>query len=65
MVICFHSLDVRDSKSWILNSTPWIPDIGFRIPIVGGILDSLIGIPDSKSQSFGFHKENFLGFLIP
>ena len=54
-------------QSWILNSTPSIPDsivyqvldskslsvgLGFRIPILGGIPYSLSYIPDSISKSF-------------
>ena len=60
-------------QSWILDSTPWIPDssygwgdslsveLGFRISIVSGIPDSLSCIPDSKAQNFDFLK--FLGIL--
>ena len=37
---------ILDSTLWIPNSRYWIPDflsleIGFRIPIVSGILDSM------------------------
>ena len=34
------------------------PELGFRIPIVSGI-------PDSKTQDSGFHKQKFPGFRIP
>ena len=41
-----------DSNPWILDSRYWIPDslsveLGYRIPIVCGILDSFSCIPDS------------------
>ena len=48
-------------QSWILDSTQWIPDfqapnpgslsmeLGFPIPIVSGIPDSLSCIPDSRA----------------
>ena len=60
------SLYVKESKT---ISTPWIPDsryqipdslsaeLGARIPIVSGILDSFSCIPDS-----GFHKQKFPTF---
>ena len=37
-------------------------DLGFRSPIVRGILDSLSCIPDSKAQDPRFHKPTYLGF---
>ena len=37
---------------------PWIP-------IVSEISDFSSGIPDSKAQNSGFHKEIFLGVRIP
>ena len=40
-------------------------ELGFWIPIVSRILDSLGCIPDSKPQDFGFHNENFPGFGNP
>ena len=61
---------IKDSLG-IWDSTPWIPDSrygitdflsverGFPIPIVSGIPDSLIFIPDSKAQDSGFYKLNF------
>ena len=57
---------------WISESRCWIPDsltveLGFPIPIVSGIHDSLSSIPDSKDQDFRFHGKNLLdsGILIP
>jgi len=41
---------------------PLSVEIGFRIPIVFEILDSLSCIPDSKAQEPDSHKEKFLGF---
>ena len=58
-------------QSWILDPTPRITNsrfripwslsvkLGFWIPIVSGIPDSLSCIPDSKDQDFGFHKQKF------
>ena len=34
-------------------------ELGFRIPIVKGISDSLTCIPDSKAQESGSHNSNF------
>ena len=47
------------------GSTPWIPDslsleLGFRIPIVSGIPDSLSCTPDSKAQKTWFHSKTLL-----
>ena len=60
---------------WILNSTPWIPDSRYSIPvsvelefwtpIVSGMLNSLRCIPESKTQDCGFHKQKIHGFRIP
>ena len=36
----------------------WL-ELGFWIPIVSGIPDSLSCIPDYKTQDSGFHKQNF------
>ena len=74
-------------QSWILDSIPWILDsryyiqdsltveIGFRIPIISGIPDSLTvfrntkpRIQDSTSKNFlysGLCKQNFLRFRNP
>ena len=53
----FHAVDSEfqalDSGFWILCQ--WK---GFRSPIIRGIPHSLICIPDSKTQDFGFHKKN-------
>ena len=58
-------------RSWFLDSTPWnsgfqygIPhffllELGFRIPIVCGIADSLSWFPDSKTQNSVLHKRHF------
>ena len=50
----------------------WIPDalsleLGFWIPIVGEITDSLNSIPDSKAQDSGFQldREKFSEFRNP
>ena len=47
----FHDVD-----SWfqVLNSDSLSVELGFRIPIVSGFLDSLNCIPDSKAQDSGF-----------
>ena len=57
------SPDVRESKTF-LNSGFHVTDslsveLGFRIPIVSGIPDSLSCIPDSKAQDSGFHSKFF------
>ena len=39
--------------------------LGFWIPLVIGIPDSLSCIADSKAQDSWFHKQNFPGFRIP
>ena len=61
------------TQSWIGDSTPliaysryWISvELGFWIPIVSGILDSLSCIPDSKTQDCGFHTPKFPEFRNP
>ena len=53
-----------DSGFSLLDLKSFSVDLGFRIPIVSGILDSYSCIPDSKAQDFGFHKQNFLRFRI-
>ena len=40
-------------------------ELGFWIPIVSGIPDSVSCIPDSKTRDSGFHKQNFPGFRVP
>ena len=51
------------SQSWILDSTPWVPDsryytpffaveLGLWFPVVSGILDSSSCVPDPKGQDF-------------
>ena len=59
---------VNPRQSWILDSTPRIPDSSYWILVfVSGtrILDSLSCIPDFKAQDVGFHKQNFPGVRIP
>ena len=77
---CYFAPCKRNPRqSWILDSTPWIPDsrywirfpslsveIGFRnVPIAKRVLDFLRGIPDSKAHDSEFHKQNFPGARIP
>ena len=55
------------SMQWILDFKHWISDslpleLGFRIPIVTGISNSLSYILDSKPQDSAFHNSNFPGF---
>ncbi|CAH3168738.1 unnamed protein product, partial [Porites evermanni] len=60
-------------QPWILpgfripgtGSQSLIVRLGFLIPILSRILDSLSCIPDSKAKDFGFYKKNFFGFEIP
>ena len=63
-----HAKELR--QPWILDSTSWIPDARYWIPvfvsgtwildsIVSGILDPLSGMPGSMTRDFGFQKENF------
>ena len=57
-------------QSWILESTPWNTgfqsvELRFWIPIVSEISDFSSGIPDSKAQDSGFHKQIFPGVRIP
>ena len=62
--LVIFSPDVRESKT-VLDSGFHTVDSGFQylslelgfwIPVVSGILDSLSCIPDSKDQDSGFHK---------
>ena len=66
-----HPMKGNLRRSWILDSTLWISrfqywiphfskklELGFRIPIVCGIPDSLSWTPDSKTQNSIFHKRN-------
>ena len=68
--------EIRDSlRFWILRSgsvqisgtrfQSLSVELGFRIPIVSGIPDSLSWIPDSKAQDFWLHEHNFPGFRNP
>ena len=45
-----------DSRVQLLDSRSFSVELGFRIPIVSGILDFYGCIPDSKAQDSGFHK---------
>ena len=54
-----------DSGFQLLDSKSFSVELGFRIPIVGGIPDSYSCIPDSKAQDSGFHKQTFPRFRNP
>ena len=58
----FHAVD---SGFQLLDSRSFSVELGFRIRIVSGILDSYTCIPDSKAQDSGFHKQKFPRFRIP
>ena len=66
-----RSPHIRPSKIVLdLDSILWIPDsmsveLGFRTPIVSGMLDSLSFVQDSKALDLGFHKQGFPGFRHP
>ena len=54
---------IQDSLSFSITRYGfWILGIGFRIPIVSGIPDSLSCILDYKTHDPGFHKQSFPGF---
>ena len=57
----FHAMDSGFSLLYLKSFSE---DLGFRIPIVSGILDSYSCIPDSKAQDSRFQKQNFLRFRI-
>ena len=69
------AVDSGFRTAWIPDSWHWNLELGFRIPINGGIADSLICIPDSKaqdstskfSQILDYTSKNFLdsGIRIP
>ena len=40
-------------------------ELGFHIPVVRGIPDSLSCNPDCKARDSGLHKQEFPGFWIP
>ena len=69
--VCLVSPQVRESKTVLdLDSTPGISEslsveLGFRIPIDSGIVDSLSCIPDSKAKDSGFHSNNLLDIRTP
>ena len=69
-----ESKTVLDSGFHVVDSRFQIPgtgfqslsvELGFWIPIVSGIPDSMSCIPDSKTRDSGFHKQNFSGFRVP
>ena len=62
LIIDFNIL-IPDSGYWNPDSLP--VGLGFWIPIVSGIPDSLCCIPDSKTQDFRCHKQNSLKIRIP
>ena len=45
-----------DSRVQLLDPRSFSVELGFRIPIVSGILDFYGCIPDSKAQDSGFRK---------
>ena len=54
-----------DSGFQLPDSKLFLVELGFQIPIVSGIPDSYICIPDSKAQDSGFHQQKFPRFRIP
>ena len=58
----FHAMNsgIIDTEFEVVVSGTWI-----RIIIVNRILDSLSEIPNSKVLDSGFHRQTFLGFLMP
>ena len=58
----FYALD---SGFQALDSDLFLVELGFWIPILSRIPDSLSCIPESRVQDSGFHKQNFPGFWIP
>ena len=64
--VCPESPQVRESKIVLdLDSTPGTVELGFRIPIDNGIVDSLSCIPDSKAKDSGFPSNNLQDIGIP
>ena len=47
---------ISDSKYW--NPVFLSVELGFQVPNLSGIPDSLSCIPDSKAQDSGFNKKN-------
>ena len=60
-----ESETIFDSGFQSLGSRFLSLELGFRIPIVTGIPDSLSCIPDSKAQNSRFQKQKFLWFRNP
>ena len=54
-----------DSGFSLLDLKSFSVDLGFRIPIVSGILDYYSCILDSKTQDSGFYRQKFPGFRNP
>ena len=54
---------VLDSGSHAVNSGSLSKELGFWIPIVSGILDSLSWIPDSKTLGSWLHKQKLFGAI--
>ena len=54
-----------DSGFQVLDSDLFLVVLGFWIPILSRIPDSLSCIPESKVRGSGFHKQNFPGIRIP
>ena len=52
----FHAVD---SRVQLLDSRSFSVELGFRIPIVSGILDFYGCIPDSKAQGFRIPQAKF------
>ena len=58
----FYALD---SGFQVLDTDFFLVELGFWIPILTKIPDSLSCISESKVQGSGFHKQIFPGFQIP
>ena len=57
------SMIVLDSGSHAVDSGSLSKELGFWIPIVSGILDSLSWIPDSKTLGSWSHKQTLFGVI--
>ena len=57
----FHAVD---SRFQVLDPGSFSVELGFLIPIVSGMPDSLSCIPDSKDQDSRLHKRKFIRFQI-
>ena len=54
-----RSIEGNPTQSWIVDSTPWIPESRFFV--ITWIPDTLSSIPDSKAQDYRFHKQKWKG----